>query len=192
MGHFTKHWSANLIEEVKNVVRKRVSHSPFSLFLHTKIIAHRSFKFMERYNEMDKRPPQATCVHKVATLPQKSGHWKVDDTDSSSDEEDHQPVTNSANLSMEEWKLYLNTCEDVPDDIGIVCWWGVCNMSTILVLGSKLIMYCYFSCTESATQHGRHLLVITWESWLCQCPVRGPSHRLESQYPSGAITSMLI
>ena len=71
---------------------------------------------MECYNEMDKRPPQATCVHKVAMLPQKTGHWKVDDTDSSSDEEDLRPVTNSANLSMEEWKLYLNTHEDVPDD----------------------------------------------------------------------------
>ena len=147
---------------------------------------------MERYNEMDKRSPQATRVHKVATLPQKTGHWKVDDTDSSSEEEDLRPVTNSANLSMEEWKLYLNTREDVPDDIGIVRWWGVRKMFTILVLGSNLIMCCYFSCTESATQHGRHLLVITWESWLRQCPVRGPSRRLESQYPSGAIALMLI
>lgn len=26
---------------------------------------------------------------------------------------------------MEEWKLYLNTNEVVPDDVGIARWWGV-------------------------------------------------------------------
>ena len=35
-------------------------------------------------------------------------------------------------MYLDEWRLYLNTHEVVPNDVGIVQWWGV---HCIVVLG---------------------------------------------------------
>ena len=66
-------------------------------------------------------------IRKIATLPPKSGCWSIDDTDSSSDE-DCADTTSTVDPYLQEWNLYLNTNEAVPDDVGIVQWWGVRTM----------------------------------------------------------------
>ena len=83
-------------------------------------------KFVEHYkarnaNEQD----QVKCVCKVAAPLPKLAHQNIDDTDSSSDDEDYLKALSTGN-HLEEWNLYLTMNEVVPDEIGIVGWWGVC------------------------------------------------------------------
>jgi hypothetical protein len=95
-------------------------------------VLHFSHKFVERYNERNKAQAPAARVRKIAASPPpKLGRrqWNVDDTDSSSDDEDRPQVTNAVDPYLEEWSLYLNTNEAVPDDMGIVQWWGVRTLS---------------------------------------------------------------
>src|ERR1700761_3419404 len=98
----------------------------FLVLTHANSAADSFFKFMERYNEKtSKAQPQATCVRKAVHSPAKLGrHRNVDDTDSS-DDEDCQQAISKGDAYLEEWNLYLNTHEVVPDNIGIVRWWGV-------------------------------------------------------------------
>jgi hypothetical protein len=99
-------------------------------------------KFVERFNEQNKKcQPQATSKHvrkKVQSI--KRRHENIDDTDSSSDDDDCQQVANTANTSLEEWKLYLNTHEVVPDDIGIVRWWGCVSHLYFVTATSQYII----------------------------------------------------
>jgi hypothetical protein len=55
----------------------------------------------------------------------KPGCCNIDNTDSESDDDNCQQVVDMNHSWMEEWKLYLNTHEVVPDNMGIVHWWGV-------------------------------------------------------------------
>jgi hypothetical protein len=67
-------------------------------------------------------------VRKAAASSRKSGRQNIDDTDlSSSDDNDDndQQTSKGADTYLEEWNLYLNAHEAIPDDIGIVAWWGV-------------------------------------------------------------------
>ena len=84
-----------------------------------------SLKFVERFKarNADKKD-QVERVRKVAAPRSKHGHRNVDDTDSSLDDEDYPEASSTVNY-LEEFNLYLNTNEIVPDDIGIVSWWGV-------------------------------------------------------------------
>jgi hypothetical protein len=126
MGHFTKHWPEDVVKEVEDAVRKRVSRSIFRLILHVADSLRLSLKFIERYSERNnKEQPQATSVRKMAASSKKPGRQNVDDTDSESDEEDCQKVSNTTDSYLDEWQLYLNTHEVVSDDVGIVRWWGV-------------------------------------------------------------------
>ncbi len=97
-----------------------------SSLLHTTNITDMNGKFVKCFNKQNKKPQApATRAHKTPSS-SKLGHWNIDDTDSSSDDDDCQQVTNTANSWLDEWKLYLNTHEVVLDDVGIVRWWGVC------------------------------------------------------------------
>jgi hypothetical protein len=86
------------------------------------------FQFIERYNlRNDKRQgpqPQPTHARKTPAA-SKPGRRNIDDTDIESEDDDCQQISNTTNSWSEEWKLYLNTHEVVPDDMGIVHWWGV-------------------------------------------------------------------
>ena len=83
-------------------------------------------KFIQRFEELNKKP-QTQATHIYKTRPSsKPGHQNVYNTDTETDDDDCQQVVNADNSWIEEWKLYLNTHEVVPDDIGIVHWWGVC------------------------------------------------------------------
>lgn len=55
-------------------------------------------------------------------LKPKVGFWTIDDTDSSSDDEDHPKAMSAIDPYLEEWNLYLNTNEAVLDDVEIVQW----------------------------------------------------------------------
>jgi hypothetical protein len=87
----------------------------------------------------------------------KPGRCNVDDTDSKSDGDDCQQV-DATNSWIDEWKLYIDTNEVVPDEMGIVRWWGV-HISFSCY--NTLIQYLYFRYMEAATQHGNHLHAIT-------------------------------
>ena len=121
-----KHWPADKVEEVKDTICDHVSGSLFCSFLHiANSVASSVLKFMECYNEKtSKAQPQAACVCKAVSPTKLSQHWNVDDTDSSYDK-DCQQAINKGDAYLEEWNLYLNTHEAVPDDIGIVRWQGV-------------------------------------------------------------------
>src|ERR1700733_4680973 len=111
MGHFTKHWPADKVEEVEDAVRNCVSRCIFCSFLHITNSAHDSIlKFMERYDEKtSKAQPKAACVRKAVHSPTKLGrHRNVDNTDSS-DDEDCQQAISKGDAYLEEWNLYLNT-----------------------------------------------------------------------------------
>jgi hypothetical protein len=83
-------------------------------------------KFIERFHEQNKKVVQTSArVHKTPST-SKTGRYNIDDTDSESDNDDCQQAADLTNGWIDEWKLYLNTYEVVPDNMGIVPWWGVC------------------------------------------------------------------
>ena len=87
---------------------------------------HIFLKFVKRYNERNhKAQPKTPYVCKAAPSAKLGQHQNIDDTDSSSDDEDYRQVINKGDAYLDEWSLYLNTHEVVPDDMGIVRWWGV-------------------------------------------------------------------
>jgi hypothetical protein len=129
MGHFVKHWPAHLVEEsedVEDVVRLRVSHVFYVSFLCSADTNQFALKFIKQFEELNKKSqPQATRICKTLSS-SKRGRQNIDDTDTESDDDDCQQVVNTDNCRIEEWKLYLNTHEVVPDGVGIARWWGVC------------------------------------------------------------------
>ena len=80
-------------------------------------------KFIDRFNELNKASTTIPLSQK-ARASSKPGWHNVDDTDTESDAEDDQG-THLTSTWVDEWKLYLNTYEVVPDDMGLVLWWGV-------------------------------------------------------------------
>ena len=154
MGHFTKHWPADKVKEVKDVIRKHVSQMTFCLFRHiTNSPTYISFKFIERYNEKNSQAqPKAACTCKTVSL--KTSGWRpnIDDTDSSDDDKGCQQVTNKGDAYQEEWSLYLNTHEIVPDDMGVVRWWGVhfalSFLDFTLTLGSLVLWRSLSNCYD--------------------------------------------
>ena len=88
-----------------------------------------SHKFIECYNKRNETAQvPVTCICKTAAAQPKAGLWTIDDTDTSSDDDDHPKATSAIEPYLEEWNLYLNTNEAAPDDVGIVQWWGVHTM----------------------------------------------------------------
>ena len=77
-------------------------------------------------------PP--TRAPKAAASLLRTGCWTIDDTDSSSDDDECLRAANPADAYLEEWNLYVNTHEAVPDGMGIVQWWGVCIITLFLTL----------------------------------------------------------
>ena len=161
LAYFTKHWPADLVEEVESVVCECVSPS-ISICLCTLLMALIfSLKFVECYkvriaNEQD----QVNHVCKVAAPPTKLGHWNIDNTDSSDDDEDYPRALSTGNY-LEEWNLYLTTNKVVPDEIEIVGWWGVHWMlschdqssHTFLVVWESL-PYMEITCLQLSIIHG--------------------------------------
>ena len=85
-----------------------------------------SLKFVEHYNERNRKAQLKTpYVCKAAPSVNLGRHRNIDNTDSSSDNEDYQQVINKGNMYLDEQSLYLNTHEVVPDDMRIVQWWRV-------------------------------------------------------------------
>jgi hypothetical protein len=78
-------------------------------------------QFIERFEEQNKKVP-ARLPPKVQSS-QKPHRYNIDDTDTESDDDDQQATPTSS--WVDEWKLYLNTYEVVPGNVGIVQWWGV-------------------------------------------------------------------
>ena len=116
-----KHWPAELLEDVEDVVRLCVS-SAFYSFLCT---ADTNLKFIKRFEELSKKTQtQAIHVHKTRTS-SKPGRQNVYDTDTETDDDDSEQVANVGSRWIEEWKLYFSTHEVVPDGVGIARWWGV-------------------------------------------------------------------
>ena len=65
------------------------------------------------------------CARKVPTT-RKSIRRNTDDTDSE-DDANVEAAIDPINMGMDEWTTYLNTVEDIPDGMGIIRWWGVCQ-----------------------------------------------------------------
>jgi hypothetical protein len=77
-------------------------------------------KFIDRFNEQNK-----TIQHfHTTSTSAKRGRRNMDDTDTESDDDDPEAVRPTSSW-VDEWKLYINTYEVVPDDMGIIQWWGV-------------------------------------------------------------------
>jgi hypothetical protein len=148
MGHFVKHWPAHLIEDVEDIVRLRVSPVFYVSFLCSADTNQFTIKFIKQFEELNKKSqPQATHICKTLSS-SKHGRRNIDDTDTETDDDDCQQVVNTNNCWIEEWKLYLNTHEVVPDGVGIARWWGVRVLFISRLMCSQ---YVYFSCTEVVT-----------------------------------------
>ena len=159
MGHFKKNWASSLVTEVEELVKKHVRSFMHrdSRYALQHSVAH-LFQFLERYNEHNKKyNSMTTQTRKTMPPSSKPGRCNVDDTDSESDGDDCQQV-DATNSWIDEWKLYIDTNEVVPDEMGIVRWWGVRISFSCY---NTLIQYLYFRYMEAATQHGSHLHVIT-------------------------------
>ena len=50
-----------------------------------------------------------------------------------------------ANVGMDEWQAYLNTIESIPDELGIVEWWGVSGMPFCALSTFHLFHYIYIN-----------------------------------------------
>src|SRR6266404_131050 len=60
-------------------------------------------------------------------------HPNIDDTDSEDDRRVRKPTANPSKTWMNKWKAYMNTNEDVPEGMEVVCWWGVSISYSICV-----------------------------------------------------------
>jgi hypothetical protein len=80
-------------------------------------------QFIVRFNQLNKKPVTQLTLKTCASL--KCGCRNIDDTDTKDDNDDNQQVSRLTSSWIEEWKLYVNTYEVIPDDMGIVQWCGV-------------------------------------------------------------------
>jgi hypothetical protein len=80
-------------------------------------------QFIVCFNQLTKKPVTQSTI-KTRASP-KRGRRNVDDTDTEDDDDDNQQVSCLMSSWIEEWKLYVNTYKVIPDDMGIVQWWGV-------------------------------------------------------------------
>ena len=78
-----------------------------------------------------------------APPPRKSSRRYLDDTDTEDDSDNCQAAVSPSD-GMGEWKTYLNTIEDVPDEMGIVRWWGVSNTS---LCSHALLIVPFYCCS---------------------------------------------
>jgi hypothetical protein len=73
------------------------------------------------------------------------------------DNDDNQQSTHITSSWIEEWKLYVNTYKVVPDDMGIVEWWGVSSQPCCAFLRPY-----HMQCTQA--NGGRYPV---WQSLVC-------------------------
>jgi hypothetical protein len=64
-----------------------------------------------------------TVVRK-ARPSRKTSRPNIDDTETEDDSDNVEATVGRSNAT-DEWTAYLSTTEDVPDDMGVVRWWGV-------------------------------------------------------------------
>lgn len=80
---------------------------------------------MQRYNDLHQHAaPNSTRVRKSNSR-HNTSRLNIDDTDTESDNNDDDS-TDPNRPWLDEWTMYFNTHEAVPDGMGIVHWWGVC------------------------------------------------------------------
>ena len=65
------------------------------------------------------------CKTPVALKP---AHPNIDNTDSEEDLDSDKAAIIPTDAGMDKWQAYLNTIEDIPAGLGIVYWWGVCDL----------------------------------------------------------------
>jgi hypothetical protein len=121
LAHFRDYWEAELVSEVEELVQAKVcwSQTP-SGYANVRFI-----QFIERFHVLQSNPsPKSPRIHK-STSARKSGRPNFDDTDSEDDRRAHKRTANPSKSWMNEWKAYINTIEDVPEDMEVVRWWGV-------------------------------------------------------------------
>ncbi len=93
------------------------------------ILANYISQFIEQYQKLHAHLQMASLsTHKSKTLSLNGlHHQNVDDTDTEDDDDDDvfDNLVDPSRPWLEEWNLYLNTHDIVPEGMGIVCWWGV-------------------------------------------------------------------
>ena len=91
-------------------------------------------KFLKCFKALQSNPgAKLVCVCKVTTTP-KSHHPNIDDTKTEDDSDDGEMAASPGNDWMDEWTSYINAADNVPNGMGLVCWWGV----QILLLYSRV------------------------------------------------------
>ena len=102
-------------------------------------------KFLEHFNMLQSKPSvKSMCVCKTPVTC-KPAHPNIDDTDSEDDSNSNQAAIILANVWVDEWQVYLNTNEDIPNGLGIVHWWGVCSVS-LSILSTHFTNVCVIAC----------------------------------------------
>lgn len=93
------------------------------------ILTDSDIQFLERFDELQGNPDARPARVSKAPPTRNFAHLNVDDTDSEDDLNSYEVAVNPHITSMDEWKTYLNTIEDILDGVNMVRWWGVCLSS---------------------------------------------------------------
>jgi hypothetical protein len=128
LSYFRKHWPSNLVSDVKDTIHVRVSPLSHLSYCYLIYIAP---QFLERFHVLESSLSiKATTIRKAAPLSLKSSHTNIDDTETEDDSDSCEAAVGESNAS-DEWKTYLNSVEDVPDELGVIRWWGVSRFSSV-------------------------------------------------------------
>ena len=89
---------------------------------------------MQWYNELHQHAaPRSARVRKGTSC--NANRLNIDDTDSESDDDDTK-ASDPSKPWLDKWNTYFHTLEVVPDGMGIVRWWGVCTLYSLVNLVS--------------------------------------------------------
>ena len=87
-----------------------------------------NYKFLKHFRALESSlGVKTTSIRKLAPLSRQSSRTNIDDTETEDDSNSCEAAIGGSNAS-DEWKTYLNSIEDVPDEMGIVRWWGVSKL----------------------------------------------------------------
>jgi hypothetical protein len=126
MAHFQKHWSTDLQDEAKECIQKAVCSLSCHFAGSPKTYGN---KFEARYHEINQSATSAL------TKPRKRGKLKtlLQELELSDDEADsdspgtQSPLDDAEQPWKRDYNAYIDTPHDVPEEMSVVQWWGVCQ-----------------------------------------------------------------
>jgi hypothetical protein len=147
MSYFHKHWAPNLISDVESAIHICVS----SLTSFSYALTHYNYiQFLECAQVLQVSPSIKSAQVRKAPPSCKSSRPNVDNTDTEGDDDSYEAAVSLTHIGMDEFKMYLNTLEEVPDGMDIVRWWGV---SFSIFHSRASLIHCVLAVEQFAIPH---------------------------------------